>query len=45
LYGDGQIILFAMQPNFRAYCHGGERLLLNAIFFGPGFGTRTPLEW
>ncbi len=43
--GDGQIILFAMQPNFRGYYHGGERLLLNAIFFGPGFGTRTPLDW
>jgi hypothetical protein len=43
--GDGQIILFAMQPNFRAYFHGGERLLLNAIFFGPGFGARTPLDW
>ncbi len=43
--GNGQIILFAMQPNFRAYFHGGERLLLNAIFFGPGFGARTPVDW
>ena len=39
--GNGQIILFADSPNFRAYFHGGERLLLNAIFLGPGFGT-TP---
>jgi hypothetical protein len=43
--GHGQIILFAVQPNFRAYFHGGERLLLNAIFLGPGFGVRTPLGW
>jgi hypothetical protein len=39
--GNGQIVLFADSPNFRAYFHGGERLLLNAIFLGPGFGT-TP---
>jgi len=44
-YGDGQIIMFAMQPNFRGYFHGGERMLLNAIFLGPGFGAKTPLEW
>lgn len=37
--GNGQVILFADEPNFRAYFHGGERLLLNAIFLGPGFGT------
>jgi hypothetical protein len=44
-FGKGQIILFASQPNFRAYFHGGERLLLNAILLGPGFGTRATLEW
>ena len=38
--GNGQVILFADAPNFRGYFHGGERLLLNAIFLGPGFGTR-----
>jgi hypothetical protein len=43
--GNGQIILFAGTPNFRAYFHGGERLLLNAIFLGPGFGTRPALDW
>ena len=37
--GSGQIVLFADTPNFRAYFHGGERMLLNAIFLGPGFGT------
>lgn len=37
--GSGQIILFADTPNFRAYFHGGERLLLNAILLGPGFGA------
>jgi hypothetical protein len=37
--GDGQIILFADTPNFRGYFYGGERLLLNAILLGPGFGA------
>jgi hypothetical protein len=37
--GNGQVILFADTPNFRGYFHGGERLLLNAILLGPGFGT------
>ena len=37
--GSGQVVLFADTPNFRAYFHGGERMLLNAIFLGPGFGT------
>jgi hypothetical protein len=36
---NGQIILFADTPNFRGYFYGGERLLLNAILLGPGFGT------
>ena len=43
--GKGQIILFAYPPNFRAYFHGGERLLLNAMVLGPGFGTRELVEW
>lgn len=38
--GSGQVVLFADTPNFRGYFHGGERFLLNAIFLGPGFGTR-----
>jgi hypothetical protein len=43
--GNGQIILFAGQPDFRGYFYDGERLLLNAIFLGPGFGTRPALTW
>ena len=43
--GNGQIILFATQPNFRAYFHGGERMLLNALLLGPGFGTEQTVEW
>jgi len=43
--GNGQVLLFADEPNFRAYFYGGQRLLLNAIFLGPGFGTDTAIEW
>ncbi|MCS7210516.1 MAG: M14 family metallopeptidase [Chloroherpetonaceae bacterium] len=43
--GRGQVILFAGEPNFRAYFHATERLLLNAIYYGVGFGTRQSVEW
>ncbi len=43
--GNGQIILFAFEPNFRTLFKGTQRLLLNSIFLGPGFGTRQPVEW
>jgi hypothetical protein len=43
--GKGQVILFATRPNFRGYFHGGERMLLNALLLGPGFGTRHEIEW
>jgi hypothetical protein len=43
--GRGQIILFAEQPNFRAYFRGAERLLSNAILLGPGMGTWHAPEW
>jgi len=43
--GKGQLILFATQPNFRAYFHGGERILLNALLLGPGFGSQQTVEW
>ncbi len=43
--GNGQLILFAGEPNFRAYFHGTTRLLLNAILFGPGFGANQPVEF
>jgi hypothetical protein len=43
--GRGQLILFAGQPNLRASFEGSERLLLNAILLGPGFGTSAPIDW
>lgn len=43
--GKGQIILFATQPNFRGFFHGSERLLLNALFLGPGMGTSRTEPW
>lgn len=43
--GNGQIILFLTQPNFRGYFRGSERLLLNAIYLGPGMGTRPTVKW
>jgi hypothetical protein len=43
--GNGQLILFAGEPNFRAYFHGTTRLLLNAILFGPGFGANQTVEF
>jgi hypothetical protein len=32
--GDGRIILFMDNPNFRAFWYGTNKLFLNAIFFG-----------
>jgi len=43
--GKGQVILFASLPNFRGYFHGAERLLVNALLLGPGFGARSGVEW
>ncbi|MDX2128811.1 MAG: M14 family metallopeptidase [Chloroherpetonaceae bacterium] len=43
--GKGQVILFAGEPAFRAYYHATEQLLLNAIYLGPGLGTRFNLGW
>lgn len=43
--GKGQIILFANEPNFRSYFYGSARLLLNAIFLGPGYGASQVVEW
>jgi hypothetical protein len=39
-FGRGQIILFANSPAFRGSTRGTERLLLNAIVYGPGFGAQ-----
>ncbi len=43
--GQGQIILFSSQPNFRAYFRAAERLLSNAVIFGPGMGTEGAPRW
>lgn len=43
--GNGQVILFAHDPDFRGYWHDVRRLLLNAVFLGPGFNTDQPLPW
>jgi hypothetical protein len=40
--GKGQIILFAGEPSFRGMFPGTERLLINAILLGVGFGTSQP---
>ncbi len=37
--GKGQIILFADNPIFRNVTWGTQRLLTNAVLFGPGLGT------
>ncbi len=38
--GRGQIIMFSGEPIFRGATLGTNRLLLNAIVYGPGMGTR-----
>lgn len=43
--GRGQIILFAGDPDFRAYWKGTARLFTNALTLGPGFGTRVSVGW
>jgi hypothetical protein len=43
--GSGQIILFAGEPTFRGYFHGTERLFLNAVMLGPGFGIKPANPW
>jgi len=43
--GRGQVILFVSDPGFRGWTLGTRRLLLNAIFYGPGLGTRWSNPW
>ncbi|MFQ5350234.1 MAG: peptidase, partial [Thermoanaerobaculia bacterium] len=42
--GRGQVILFAVPATFRASTLATERLLMNAIVYGPGLGTSPPIE-
>ena len=42
--GRGQVILFAVPATFRASTLASERLLMNAIVYGPGLGARAPIE-
>ena len=37
--GNGQLILFAHEPDFRGAWHGTRRLFLNAVLLGAGCGT------
>lgn len=43
--GRGQVILFAEDPVFRGWMAQTRRLLLNAILYGPGLGTRWSRPW
>jgi hypothetical protein len=42
--GQGQIILFATDPTFRAATLGPSRVMLNAMIYGPGFGAMQPVR-
>jgi len=41
--GNGQVILFAQEPDFRGTWYGTRRLLINAVLLGPGCGTSQPM--
>lgn len=42
--GQGQVILFATSANFRGATRATNRMLLNAIVYGPGLGTENKIE-
>lgn len=42
--GNGQIILFASSPTTRAATLGSQRVLSNAIVYGPGLGARATIR-
>jgi hypothetical protein len=43
--GRGQVILFLNDPGFRGWTLGTRRMLINAILYGPGLGTRWSTPW
>ena len=43
-FGEGQIILFSGEPNFRGSSLGTNRLWLNAIVYGAGLGTSQKIS-
>ena len=43
--GRGQVILFASDPAFRGSAFATQRLLLNAVIYGPGLGTNWASPW
>lgn len=42
--GSGQVILFASTPVFRGASIGMQRVLGNAVVFGPGLGTQSVID-
>ena len=42
--GNGQVIMFSGQPNFRGASRGTNRLLLNALVYGAGFGSEANIR-
>ncbi len=43
--GRGQVILFAVHPAYRRWMRDTERMMVNAILYGPGLGTRWSSPW
>ncbi len=42
--GNGQVILFASSPTFRAAALGTQRIMANALVYGPGMGASVPIK-
>lgn len=42
--GNGQVILFAADPNFRAATLGMSRVFSNAVVYGPGLGASQTIK-
>jgi hypothetical protein len=41
----GQVVLFLSEPEFRGWTLGTRRMLVNAVLYGPGLGTRWSNPW